>query len=175
MAVPIQKFREIVFQILYSQDIARATDEHMIELLCNELAVTKKTVKEAINRVHQLRSHQEEIDKLIAKTSISYEFERIQSVERNILRLGVFEILHDDNIPTKVAIAEAMRLARKFSTKESSSFINAILDAIQKSQLGEKIDSTTLKVTAEELIQSEKTAHQASLEKKEHSKDSEKE
>lgn len=162
MAVPAQKFREVVFQMLYSRNTGRATDESMLDLLTHELAVTKKVVRDAQERVHQICAHQDEIDAKITATSHSYAFERIQSVERNILRLGVFELLFDQSIPFKVVMAEASRLARKFATKESASFVNAILDAIYKSNLGEPIDSTILKQSAQELSIIEEISHEAS-------------
>ena len=166
MSLPAQKFREIVFQMLYSYDMGRATDENMIDLLSTELAVTKKSVKEAQARVHKILEHLEEIDALITKTSHSYEFERIQSVERNILRMSVFELLFDSNIPEKVAIVEAMRLARKFSTKESATFVNAILDVLYKSSQGQIVDEQQLLLSAEELTLIEKISREASLDKK---------
>lgn len=166
MAVPVQKLREIVFQMLYSTDLGRSTDENMLDLLTKELAVTKKVVKDVQARVHLIREQIKEIDALIAKTSKSYEFERIQSVERNILRLGAFELLYDSTIPPKVAIAEALRLARKFSTKESASFINAILDAIYKSSIGEKFDPKVLAQSAKQLTEIEAISHEAALEQK---------
>lgn len=156
MAVPQQKFRELVFQLLYSYDMGRANESDMIELMMAELAVTKKTVRTAQENVLAILSKQPEIDALIAKTSTSYAFERIQSVERNILRLGVYEVLFDDSIPPKVAIAEAIRLSRKFGTIESASFVNAILDHIYKEAQGESADSMQLTESAQLLIESEK-------------------
>ena len=132
MAVPHQKFREIVFQMLYSLDVGKAKDEDMLPILMEELSVSKQAVQMAQERVHRLMEKIDEIDPLISEKSLSYDFERIQSVERNILRLGVYELLFDDAIPEKVAISEAMRLARKFGSPESSTFVNAILDSIMK-------------------------------------------
>lgn len=132
MSLPQQKFREIVFQMLFSIDMGQASEEDMLPLLMAELSVTKQSVRKAQERVRNLLTRQSEIDALIAKSSTSYSFERIQSVERNILRLGIFEMLYDDEVPPKVAIAEAVRLTRKFSTPESGHFVNAILDSIYK-------------------------------------------
>lgn len=171
MSLPAQKFREIVFQILYSYDLGHSTDESMVELLSAELSVTRKSVKEAQARVRTILDNLEEIDSLITKTSLSYSFERIQSVERNILRMSVFELLFDPLIPEKVAIVEAMRLARKFSTKESASFVNALLDSLYKSSQGLTTDDKQLQLSLEELALIEKIAQEASLQKKE--KDSE--
>lgn len=136
MALPQQKFREIVFQLLYSYDIGEANDEDMLFLLMAELAVTKQSVRTAQTRARTILARKDELDDFIAKASISYAFERIPSVERNILRIGVFEMLFDDQIPPKVALAEALRLTRKFATPESATFVNAVLDNIYKSSQG---------------------------------------
>lgn len=161
MAIPQQKFREIVFQLLYSADMGHGNAEDIMQLLMKELSVTKKTVKEALERVHLIQKKLAAIDEDIRKTSQSYSFERIQSVERNILRLGVFELFHDETIPPKVAIAEAMRLARKFGSPESASFVNAVMDALYKSSLGEKVDPQTISQTVSALEESEKLAKKA--------------
>lgn len=161
MTVPQQKFREIVFQMLYSYDISHAKDDDMLTLLMEELSVPRQAVKDAQERVHNIFQNLQKIDSLIAKASLSYAFERIQSVERNILRLGAFELLFDDSIPPKVAIAEAMRLARKFSSPESSAFVNAILDDLYKSQQGLAADTSNVELTIQKLIQSEEAAKNA--------------
>jgi N utilization substance protein B len=130
MAIPQQKFRELVFQLLYSYDIGSSKEDLMIPFMMEELSVSKKTVLQAQERVGKIQENLKEIDTLIANASKSYAFDRIQTVEKNILRLGVFELLHDPSIPPKVALAEAIRLTRKFGTPESGTFVNAILDSI---------------------------------------------
>ncbi len=132
MAISPQKLREIVFQLLYSIDFGGSSDEEMIPLLMKELCVSKKVMREAIEGKDAVLVMKDAIDPLIAANSKSYDFNRIPRIERNILRLGVFELLHAPNIPPKVAIAEAIRLTRKFATPEAATFVNAILDAIHK-------------------------------------------
>lgn len=161
MALPQQKFREIVFQMLYSQDLGKATEEDMLPLLMEELSVSKQSVKKAQERVRSILEKKAELDTCISKTSTSYDFERIQSVERNILRLGVFELLHDQDIPPKVAIAEALRLARKFGTPESAAFVNAVLDNLYRASRGISPDDSQLSRIADSMIQSEEAAKQA--------------
>lgn len=134
MALAQQKFREMVFQLLYSADVGQPDEESMIELMMEELAVSKRNVKLAHERVEQILQKLPELDPQISAASVSYEFERIQSVTRNILRLGLFELLFDPTIPPQVAIAEAMRLARKFGSPESAAFVNAILDQLFKAK-----------------------------------------
>lgn len=132
MALPQQKFREIVFQILYSRGFDASEAEEMIPFMMHELKVTKRSMVDAHTRMDQVTAKQEEIDQIIRSVSQEYSFDRISRVEKTILRLGLFELLFDSTIPPKVAIAEAIRLCRKFGTPESAHFINAILDGVYK-------------------------------------------
>ena len=164
--LPQQKFREIVFQLLYSHDIGDAEEGDMTSLLMKELSVTKKTMEKAHERVREIIKNKAEIDKKIAATSKSYDFNRIHLVERNILRLGTFELIFDDEIPEKVAIVESMRLARKFSTAESANFVNAILDALYRIKKGEAVDDSQVGKAYGDMINNEKIASQAIMEKR---------
>ena len=164
MALSQQKFREIVFQLLYSQDLAHPDDTLMIELMMAELAISKRSVRLAQERVQQILEHLPEIDALIASISTSYDFARIQVVTRNILRLAVFELLFDPQIPPKVAIAEAIRLSRKFNTPESASFVNALLDNLYHTSQGDQINPQKLSEQSQTLLQSEQMASDAAQE-----------
>lgn len=166
MAVPQEKQREIVFQMLYGYDIGRAGDEEMVNLLMKELAVTKKAVLDAQERVRRIAVILPELDQMIQAASQSYKFDRIQTVERNVLRLGLYEIFFDDQIPVKVAISEAIRLTRKFGTPESAGFVNAILDSLYKISQGQYVDVDHVSKSIEELNRSEQIANQAAIEKK---------
>ncbi len=132
MALPLQKFREIVFQVLYSRMFEACTAEETALMLMAELKVTKKSVLQARERAEEIEARLTEIDPKISLASTEYSFDRISRVEKTILRLGLFEILFDPSIPPKVAIAEAIRLTRKFGTPESAHFVNAILDQVHK-------------------------------------------
>ncbi|CUI17209.1 putative transcription antitermination factor, NusB family [Candidatus Protochlamydia naegleriophila] len=164
MALSQQKFREIVFQLLYSQDIGHPDEAEMISLIMAELAVSKKNVRLAQEKMHLIVEKLAEIDSSISSVSTSYDFERIQTVTKNILRLGVFELFYDKGIPPKVAIAEAIRLSRKFSTPESASFVNALLDHLYQGSKGDKADPQILAQQAQTLAESEQAATDYSLE-----------
>lgn len=135
--------REVVFQLLYGHDWPVTQDSSLHRLISKELRVSAKVTQEAQLRVKDIRNHVEELDQMIASSSKSYELDRIPKAERNILRLGVFEVLYDEAIPPKVAIAEAIRLGRKFSTPESAAFINAILDEIYRKHARSQNDSNS--------------------------------
>ena len=158
MALSQQKFREIVLQLLYSQDITPPNEVLMIDLIMNELAVSKKNVRLAQERAQQIQALLPEIDPLIASVSTSYNFDRIQVVTKSILRLAVFELLFDEQIPHKVAIAEAIRLSRKFNTPESASFVNALLDHLYQKSQGKEIDTQNVVQQSCSLLQSEQMA-----------------
>jgi transcription antitermination factor NusB len=71
-----------------------------------------------------------EIDALIAEHSEHWEMDRMPTIDRNILRLGAYELLYRDDIPPKVTINESVELAHKFSTSDSGKFVNGILDKL---------------------------------------------
>ena len=71
-----------------------------------------------------------EIDELIKNRSKNWDFERIAIIDRLILRMSLAEMLYEDQVPPKVSITEGVEIAKQFSTSESSSFINGILDAV---------------------------------------------
>jgi len=131
MPLPPQKFREAVLQILFSTDFGKESEE-MVPFMMQELSTTRKAMLEAHARVDQILAKLPEIDAVITAASTEYSFERISRVEKTILRLALFELTSDPSIPPLVAIAEAIRLCRKFGTPESAQFVNAILDGVYK-------------------------------------------
>jgi len=75
--------------------------------------------------------HRDQSDELIKKHAQNWELHRIAAVDRNILRLAIYEMLHRDDIPPVVSINEAVDIAKKFSTQDSGKFVNGILDKIK--------------------------------------------
>jgi transcription antitermination protein NusB len=74
--------------------------------------------------------HREEIDALLEHHSLNWRLERMQRIDRNVLRIGIYELLHRPEIPKKVTINEAVELGKGFGTEDSSAFINGLLDRI---------------------------------------------
>jgi N utilization substance protein B len=79
-----------------------------------------------------IEAHQAEIDLLIEERAEGWRLERLHAVDRNILRLAIYELLYRDDVPPEVAIDEAVELAKKYGTERSPAFINGILDHIYK-------------------------------------------
>ncbi|MFY7843237.1 MAG: transcription antitermination factor NusB [Rhabdochlamydiaceae bacterium] len=134
MTLAVQKLRELVFQILYSWDFLGTIDEALFDLLMKQLKVTKKSVLLANNKVELIRQKVKEFDATIEKYCTDYKFERITTVEKNILRLALYEMLYDKDLTPQIAMKEAVRLGRKFATPEGSHFVNGVLDAVFKSK-----------------------------------------
>lgn len=131
MELPPQKFREIVFQLLFSFDATGAMEEETIPFIMRELAVSKKNVSLAFKKACRIWEHREELDYVIQKQTQAYSLERIKTVEKNVLRLAFYELLIEKALKPKIIIAEAHRLARKFSAIEGAAFVNAVLDSIE--------------------------------------------
>ena len=145
MTLPKRKFREIVFQLTFSKDLNSGTDALLSCSLLDQMKISKKNLREAFDQVAHIIEKQEEIDALISKGSKSYVFTRISLVERNILRLAVFELFFEKKLPFKVVISEAIRLTRKFGTPDSAAFVNAVLETIyQNKERTQKLSSFSM-------------------------------
>jgi N utilization substance protein B len=75
--------------------------------------------------------HRQEIDALIQQHAVNWDLHRMATVDRNVMRLAIHEMLHRDDIPPVVSINEAVDIAKKFSTPDSGKFVNGILDKIR--------------------------------------------
>jgi len=137
MNISPRKFREAVLQMLYSYDLTDGCTDEVVPMLAKELSLPRALLAKAHDRMTQVTTRLQEIDEILAQTSEEYEFSRIQRVERNVLRLAVFEMLYDEGVPPKVAISEALRLAKKFSSPAAVKFVNGLLDAIFKSNVAD--------------------------------------
>ena len=134
MVISLKKFREIVLQMVYSRDLNDHSDSRAFLALLDHWVVPRSVLYQAYVKVDSLFNEIEAIDSFIERFSEGYAFKRISSVERNILRLGVFEMLFEKKTPPKVSISEAVRLSQKFGTPEGGAFVNGVLDAIFQSR-----------------------------------------
>lgn len=129
MRLSPQKQRELLFLLLYATQFGTTEQEELIEVVASELHVEKEHVISAFEQLRRISLLNEELDAKISALSTNYELERIQSVERIILRLALYELYHKpEELAIEIIISEAMRLARKFASAEAAGFINALLD-----------------------------------------------
>ena len=85
----------------------------------------------ALTLIRGVLEHRTEIDDLIQEAAHNWKLERLAAVDRNILRVAIYEMLFEDDVPPGVAINEAIETGKKFSTAQSGSFLNGVLDRIR--------------------------------------------
>ena len=128
-----RKSRELALQLLYQLDVqGEANPEPALAEFWTRHPVEPDVREFADSLVRGAKLHQAKIDELIAQYAENWELDRMAVVDRNILREGIFELLWEADVPPKVAINEALEVAKKFSTQESSRFINGILDLVHR-------------------------------------------
>ncbi len=127
-------------QMLYEHDIVPQSVEELIHTYWRELRDdADPDVRAFAERlVRGTLDHQDEIDRLIATKTEHWRLERMATVDRNILRLAVYEFLYEPETPRVVVINEALEIARRYSTYEATQFINGLLDAIRRTLEAEK-------------------------------------
>lgn len=127
--------REKAFHILYSVDvIGEKGEEAKNKIIEYHLASVPdgKEKEYLIDTVRGVLRYKGEIDELISRVSENWKLDRMSVVDRNILRIAVYEMLYRGDIPVKVSINEAIELAKKFGEIDSPSFVNGVLDGIAK-------------------------------------------
>lgn len=134
MALPKNKFRELVFLILYRTPFFKEESDFDAKFYMTVLKTTKSNVEQALEMAKAIQSKLSEIDPLINEASIGYDLERIQSTELTAMRLAIYEMLFDEEVPEKVALKEALRLTKKFSTESAVTFVNGVLDQVYKNK-----------------------------------------
>lgn len=125
--------REIALQILYLMEQNPEVDPAEIQRFIERRLREPKLQDFARTLVDGVRTHQSQIDALITRVAENWRLDRMAAIDRNILRLGAYEILFCREIPAKVAINEALELAKRYSTAQSSRFVNGILDRLRES------------------------------------------
>ncbi len=125
-----RKAREVALQVLYEIDFLKIAPEEAVRLYWENFEAPKNVQKFSSRLIEGTIEHQKEIDKLISSCSENWTIGRMSRVDRNILRLAVYELLHCEDIPPKVTLNEAIDLGKDFGSENSGSFINGIRDAL---------------------------------------------
>lgn len=123
-------------QILFEWDFNGCKPENLPRIFEHTLKEFSPAGEESAKFVKELaegvRYNIKEIDGLIQKYAPEWPIEQITAIDRNVLRLGIYELIFAENIPSKVAINEAIELAKTFGSESSGKFINGVLGAIYK-------------------------------------------
>ena len=140
-----RKSRELAFQTLYAlfmQEEIGELEEERIEALKKELISDRNVKKSVVQYAESLftitKENSLEINKILSETADNWDVERFSKVDKSLLHLAVAELLYFPEVPVKVVINEALEMARSFSSDESVSFINGILDSVRRKYVTKK-------------------------------------
>lgn len=125
-----KKSREIALQVLYQIDMSKNEVEESFNLFWHNFSPSDELKEYSEKVVKGVSQHRDEIDTLIEKHSEHWRLERMTIVDRNVLRMAIFELMHCPDVPTKVILNEAVELGKKYGSEKSSPFINGILDKV---------------------------------------------
>ncbi|SDU30920.1 transcription antitermination factor NusB [Desulfobacula phenolica] len=125
--------RELALQALFSFDMDKVDPDESLEAFCtnNEEKLTQGVEPFFMDLVKGVRENQPKIDALLNTYSKNWKISRMPVVDRNIMRIAIFEFLKHTDIPCSVTINEAVEIGKKYGTRDSGSFINGVLDRIK--------------------------------------------
>lgn len=124
--------REMALKVLFQIDLVSTNIEEVLRYTFEDGKLSDEVKEFTLILVKGVMSNLSEIDKVINNYTNNWSLERITNIDRNILRMAIYEILYLKNIPKSVSINEAIELAKKYGTKSSFSFVNGVLGKIDK-------------------------------------------
>ena len=127
----------MALQILFEMDLNPQTTPNRSEAFCSARLSSPELVEFAESLASGVQRNREELDQMLAKTADNWSLERMAVTDRNVLRLGLYEMLYTD-APQRVAINEAVELAKRFGTAQSAQFVNGILDRFLSDRGGQE-------------------------------------
>lgn len=122
--------RELALNVLYQVDVAKFSPEEALETALANTKLDLSAAEFTTTLVKGTISNIQDIDNCLMKLSVGWELQRQPAVDRNILRIAIYEIQYIESVPSSVSINEAVELAKKYSTDESGKFINGVLGAL---------------------------------------------
>ncbi|MBV9392491.1 MAG: transcription antitermination factor NusB [Verrucomicrobia bacterium] len=125
--------REVALQLLYHWDlnVQKPLDAEDLNLFWGFRIAANNVQKFATDLLQGVTANQVVIDAKIVRCTANYELRRISAVDRNILRMAIYEMLFANDVPPIVAINEAIDIAKKYGTEESGKFVNGVLDRVK--------------------------------------------
>ena len=127
-----RRARELAIKVLFHMEFTPGDLDEVFHLICENFGSSKSIRSFSRQLVLGVCENKEELDRLISRSSKHWRLERMETVDRNLLRMSTEELLYQPETPSTVVINEAIEIARRFSTKDSPQFINGILDSIHK-------------------------------------------
>lgn len=128
------KLREILMQCIFQMEAQKDSSMKLAELLVDDLKLKEKERRALLTKVAQIREKLKDIDKIIDSYTESHGSQRMDKVCLAVLRVSIFELNWDDEIPSAVAINEAVRITKEYSTEASASFVNGLLGSYMRAK-----------------------------------------
>jgi N utilization substance protein B len=125
--------REVALQLLFQRDHNPQVDRPFIERFVHARLGEPSLESFCLSLYDGVATHQGEIDQRLAETAENWRLARMAAVDRNVLRLGAYELFHMRDTPPNVVLDEAIELARRYGTADSSAFVNGVLDKLRSS------------------------------------------
>lgn len=123
--------RESALKILYRIEVSRESVESSIEDFWSREKLSKEVKDFADALIRGVCENLSGIDSMISRYALNWEIKRIALIDKNILRIGIYELLYRDDIPPKVSINEAIDLAKRYGDIDSGKFVNGIMDKVR--------------------------------------------
>jgi transcription antitermination factor NusB len=127
-----RKARELTLKALYAYDMTGTDPEQIVNDIISPSLIKPEAKKFSQDLFLKVVENIEQIDNHIKKNSRTWDFSRIATIEKNLLRMGICEFLFFDDIPASISIDEAIELAKRYAEKDSKNFVNAVLDSVLK-------------------------------------------
>jgi len=122
-----RRAREVALRVLFQCDVGRNDPDRAMKQAIAEEGLDEASARFAESLVHGTLENLRGVDSLLRQVAEEWSLERMSNLDRNVLRLASYELLHSDEVPAGVAINEAVELAKRFSTPESGRFVNGVL------------------------------------------------
>jgi transcription antitermination factor NusB len=133
-----RKARELALKMLYQLETNNESPERALDRYCETFPYQQDIIDYAMSLLSGIKKEIELIDGFIASASEHWKMDRIAFVDKNVMRIGVYEMLFSQDVPPKVAIDEAIEMGKKYGNEDSGDFINGVLDRILKDHYGQK-------------------------------------
>ena len=128
-----RKARELALQMLFQWEQGKHSPQHVIDTFLRAQRTEPEVQQFAQALFEGTVAEAADLDRMVQECAEHWRLERMAAVDRNLLRLALYELLHYPQTPPAVVINEAIEIARRFSEKNSVDFVNGVLDAIRKS------------------------------------------
>jgi N utilization substance protein B len=122
--------REVALQLLFQRDLNKRIDRAALERFARDRLRDETLAAFCLGLFDGVVAHQDDIDRRLSEAAENWRLVRMAAVDRNVLRLGAFELLYSPETPPNVALDEAITLARRYGSADSAGFVNGVLDRL---------------------------------------------